>query len=229
VVTPPAPQSRAGLICCTAAQATVDSVAVPPPTSTVAPATRPRIWTPPCSPATCPRHINWWARWRPGWPREGVRPRVASMAGPVGLAGGAAYGASKAALTAMTHGWAAEFSSSSVRINSVAPAPVYTDGANDDLIGQLGATTLRHRAAQPAKIRPGHRAARLSPRQLCHRGDGRWRPHSGLTPTRPPCWSGTMTPKEGPGASGAHHHYLTLSTTTPALWPVLRGRARCPT
>ncbi|MFL6150616.1 MAG: SDR family NAD(P)-dependent oxidoreductase [Pseudonocardiaceae bacterium] len=84
------------------------------------------------------------------------------MAGPVGLAGGAAYGASKAALTAMTHGWAAEFSSSSVRINSVAPAPVYTDGANDDLIGQLGATTLRHRAAQRAEIRPGHRAARLS-------------------------------------------------------------------
>src|ERR1700712_2883930 len=108
------------------------------------------------------------------------------------------------------------------------PPPVHTDGANDDLIGELGATTLRHRAAQPAETRPGHRAARLSPRQLCHRGDGRWRPHCGLTPTRPPCWSGTMTPKEGPGASGAHH-YLTLSTTTPALWPVLRGRARCPT
>jgi hypothetical protein len=34
---------------------------------------------------------------------------VQNMAGRMGLAGGAAYGASKAALTAMTRAWAAKF------------------------------------------------------------------------------------------------------------------------
>ena len=35
---------------------------------------------------------------------------IASMAGQIGLAGGAAYGATKAALSSMTRSWAAEFS-----------------------------------------------------------------------------------------------------------------------
>src|SRR2546426_10541654 len=35
---------------------------------------------------------------------------VSSMAGQIGLAGGAAYGATKAALASMTRAWAAEFS-----------------------------------------------------------------------------------------------------------------------
>jgi NAD(P)-dependent dehydrogenase (short-subunit alcohol dehydrogenase family) len=83
---------------------------------------------------------------------RGAIVSVDSMAGRVGLAGGAAYGASKAALTAMTRAWAAEFSPSGVRVNSVAPGPVYTDGANNELIEQLGTTTLLHRASQPAEI-----------------------------------------------------------------------------
>ena len=37
---------------------------------------------------------------------------VGSMAGQIGLAGGAAYGATKATLAAMTRSWAAEFSPS---------------------------------------------------------------------------------------------------------------------
>lgn len=83
---------------------------------------------------------------------RGVIISVDSMAGRVGLAGGAAYGASKAALTAMTRAWAAEFSPSGVRVNSVAPGPVFTDGANHELVEQLGATTLMARAAQPQEI-----------------------------------------------------------------------------
>jgi NAD(P)-dependent dehydrogenase (short-subunit alcohol dehydrogenase family) len=75
-----------------------------------------------------------------------------SMAGTVGLAGSAAYGATKAALTAMSRAWAAEFSPSGVRVNTVAPGPVFTHGASTDRIEQLGATTLIGRGAQVDEI-----------------------------------------------------------------------------
>jgi NAD(P)-dependent dehydrogenase (short-subunit alcohol dehydrogenase family) len=75
-----------------------------------------------------------------------------SMAGHIGLAGGAAYGASKAALTALTRSWAAEFSPSGVRVNTVAPGPVYSDGASPERIEQLGSTTLFNRGAQVEEI-----------------------------------------------------------------------------
>ena len=77
---------------------------------------------------------------------------VDSMAGRVGLAGGAAYGATKAALTAMSRAWAAEFSPAGVRVNTVAPGPVYSDGAAPERIEALGHTTLMDRAAQPEEI-----------------------------------------------------------------------------
>ena len=51
---------------------------------------------------------------------------LSSMAGGVGLVGGAAYGATKASLEAMTRAWAAEYSASGVRVNAIAPGPVYT-------------------------------------------------------------------------------------------------------
>jgi len=75
-----------------------------------------------------------------------------SMAGRVGLAGSAAYGATKAALTAMSRAWAAEFSAAGVRVNTVAPGPVYTNGASPERIDQLGTTTLVGRAAQVEEI-----------------------------------------------------------------------------
>jgi NAD(P)-dependent dehydrogenase (short-subunit alcohol dehydrogenase family) len=77
---------------------------------------------------------------------------VDSMAGHVGLAGGAAYGATKAALTTMTRSWAAEFSPSGVRVNTVAPGPVFTDESKRDLIENLASTTLFKRGAQPEEI-----------------------------------------------------------------------------
>jgi NAD(P)-dependent dehydrogenase (short-subunit alcohol dehydrogenase family) len=46
-----------------------------------------------------------------------------SMSGTAGCAGSAAYGASKAALSALTRAWAAEFSPAVVRVNAVAPGP----------------------------------------------------------------------------------------------------------
>jgi NAD(P)-dependent dehydrogenase (short-subunit alcohol dehydrogenase family) len=77
---------------------------------------------------------------------------VDSMAGKIGLAGGAAYGASKAALSAMTRAWTAEYSRSGVRINAIAPGPTNTNGALPERIEQLGETTPLHRAAQPNEI-----------------------------------------------------------------------------
>ncbi len=75
-----------------------------------------------------------------------------SMAGAVGLAGGAAYSATKASMSALTRAWAAEFSPAGVRVNAVAPGPVYSDGARPELIDNLAKTTLLGRGAQPEEI-----------------------------------------------------------------------------
>jgi NAD(P)-dependent dehydrogenase (short-subunit alcohol dehydrogenase family) len=77
---------------------------------------------------------------------------VSSMAGQIGLAGAAAYGASKATLASMTRSWAAEFGSAGVRVNAIAPGPVFTNATSRDRIEALGATTLLDRAAQPDEI-----------------------------------------------------------------------------
>jgi NAD(P)-dependent dehydrogenase (short-subunit alcohol dehydrogenase family) len=77
---------------------------------------------------------------------------VGSMAGQIGLAGGAAYGATKATLAAMTRSWAAEFSPRGVRVNAIAAGPVLTPGAAPERIEALGAATLLSRAAQPGEI-----------------------------------------------------------------------------
>ena len=77
---------------------------------------------------------------------------LSSMAGQIGLAGGAAYSATKAALSSMTRAWAAEFSPSGVRVNAIAPGPVYTGGAAPERTEALGNTTLLKRAARPEEI-----------------------------------------------------------------------------
>jgi NAD(P)-dependent dehydrogenase (short-subunit alcohol dehydrogenase family) len=77
---------------------------------------------------------------------------VSSMAGRIGLPAAAAYGATKGALESMTRAWAAEFSPAGVRVNAIAPGPVYTDGAASERTTALGATTPMGRAAQPDDI-----------------------------------------------------------------------------
>ena len=94
------------------------------------------------------------ARLAPGMVARGggAIVNMSSMAGTVGLAGGAAYSATKAALSALTRAWAAEWSPRGVRVNAVAPGPVYTDGASRERITGLGKTTLLGHAAEPEDI-----------------------------------------------------------------------------
>ena len=90
----------------------------------------------------------------PGMAKRGTGSiiNLGSMAGQVGLPGGAAYSATKAALASLARSWAAEFSPQGVRVNTIAPGPAYTDGAAPERIAALGETTLLARAAQPSEI-----------------------------------------------------------------------------
>jgi NAD(P)-dependent dehydrogenase (short-subunit alcohol dehydrogenase family) len=76
---------------------------------------------------------------------------VSSMAGKIGMPGGAAYGATKAAMSSMTQAWAAELASSGIRVNAVAPGPVYT-GVARERTSALGDSTAMGRAAEPEEI-----------------------------------------------------------------------------
>jgi NAD(P)-dependent dehydrogenase (short-subunit alcohol dehydrogenase family) len=90
----------------------------------------------------------------PGMARRGSGSiiNLGSMVGQIGVAGGAAYGATKAALAALTRAWAAEFSPSGVRVNTVAPGPVYTAAVGPERTFSTGKTTLLGRAAESAEI-----------------------------------------------------------------------------
>ena len=77
---------------------------------------------------------------------------MSSMAGQIGLVGSAAYGATKATMSSMTRAWAAEFGPSGVRVNAVAPGPVYTGGADAERTTKLGTATLLNRAANAEEI-----------------------------------------------------------------------------
>jgi NAD(P)-dependent dehydrogenase (short-subunit alcohol dehydrogenase family) len=77
---------------------------------------------------------------------------LGSMAGQIGLDGGAAYGATKAALSSLTRSWAAEFSPRGVRVNAVAAGPVFSTPDRAPLIERLGKTTLLGRGAQVEEI-----------------------------------------------------------------------------
>ncbi len=88
-----------------------------------------------------------------GW---GSIVNITTMAAEVGFVGGAAYGATKAALAALTRSWAAEFASSNVRVNSVSPGPTTTEGTTEvmgpEAIAQVGSTVPLDRSATPDEI-----------------------------------------------------------------------------
>ncbi|MFJ5272664.1 SDR family NAD(P)-dependent oxidoreductase [Streptomyces sp. NPDC088358] len=68
---------------------------------------------------------------------------------------GAAYGASKAGAEILTRYWATEFGPSGVRVNTVSPGPVHTEGTTAMLGKQtelLDRTNARGRAGDPTEI-----------------------------------------------------------------------------
>jgi NAD(P)-dependent dehydrogenase (short-subunit alcohol dehydrogenase family) len=81
---------------------------------------------------------------------------ITTMAAEFGMAGAAAYGASKAAVVALTRTWAVEFASSNVRVNAVSPGPTTTEGTatsmGDDGIASVSSTVPLHRPADAAEI-----------------------------------------------------------------------------
>jgi NAD(P)-dependent dehydrogenase (short-subunit alcohol dehydrogenase family) len=83
---------------------------------------------------------------------QGAIINVGSMAGQIGLVGGAAYGATKAALTALTRAWAAEYSPAGVRVNTISPGPVYTGASSRESLTARGKTTLLSRTAEADEI-----------------------------------------------------------------------------
>lgn len=84
----------------------------------------------------------------------GAIVNVSTMVASRGMAGMAAYGASKAALESLTRSWAAEYGPRGVRINAVALGPILTPASEplaEMLPGLTAAIPLR-RAAQPIEV-----------------------------------------------------------------------------
>jgi NAD(P)-dependent dehydrogenase (short-subunit alcohol dehydrogenase family) len=82
----------------------------------------------------------------------GVIINIASRAGSVGQPNTAAYGATKAALASFARSWAAEYGPAGIRVNAIAPGPVYTNAAERGLFDSLGETTVLGRAGEPREV-----------------------------------------------------------------------------
>ena len=100
--------------------------------------------------ATFPRLTRVAGRSSHGWQRRRRHHQPGQHGSHRGPPGGAAYSGSKAALVAMTRSWAAEYGAGGVRVNAVAPGPVFTEGAKNT--NALARTTLLNRAAQPEEV-----------------------------------------------------------------------------
>ncbi|MEV1021917.1 SDR family NAD(P)-dependent oxidoreductase [Streptomyces sp. NPDC050264] len=79
---------------------------------------------------------------------------ISTMAATIGMSGLAAYGASKAAIEALTKSWTAEYGPQGVRVNVVAPGPTRTpaSAAMGEMFDALTATVPARRGADPDEI-----------------------------------------------------------------------------
>src|ERR1700712_1074517 len=81
---------------------------------------------------------------------------ITTMAAEVAFPGGSAYGATKAALVALTRTWAAEWAPDKIRVNAVSPGPTTTEGTTasmgPDAIADIGTTVPLNRAAAVEEI-----------------------------------------------------------------------------
>ncbi|MGP2436936.1 SDR family NAD(P)-dependent oxidoreductase [Streptomyces sp. JW3] len=85
---------------------------------------------------------------------RGAIVNVSTMVAARGAVGMAAYGASKAALEALTRSWAAEFGPEGVRVNAVALGPSRTEITKSmgDLLDTLAAASPLGRANEPDEV-----------------------------------------------------------------------------
>ena len=67
---------------------------------------------------------------------RGVIINLGSIVAKNGADGGALYGSTKAALVLLTKAWAAEFGPGGVRVDTVSPGPIYTEGSG--ILDELG-------------------------------------------------------------------------------------------
>ena len=81
---------------------------------------------------------------------------ITTMAAEVAFPGGSAYGATKAALVALTRTWAAEWAPDKIRVNAVSPGPTTTEGTTEvmgpDGIPQVASTVPLSRPATVEEI-----------------------------------------------------------------------------
>jgi NAD(P)-dependent dehydrogenase (short-subunit alcohol dehydrogenase family) len=98
------------------------------------------------------------ARLAPGMASRGggAIVNVTTMAADVGLAGAAAYSASKAAVAGLTRSWAAEYAPQNIRVIAVSPGPTTTEGTTSTMgpagISQMASTVPLNRAASVEEI-----------------------------------------------------------------------------
>jgi len=85
---------------------------------------------------------------------HGAIVNVSTMVAARGAAGMAVYGASKAALEALTRSWAAEFGPAGVRVNAVALGPSRTEVTKSmgDMLDTLAAASPLGRANEPDEV-----------------------------------------------------------------------------
>ncbi|GAB2627783.1 SDR family oxidoreductase [Streptomyces capparidis] len=77
---------------------------------------------------------------------------VSSAAGTIGDVNNAVYGATKAAMNSLTRAWAAEYGPAGVRVNAVAPGPVYTPALPKEAADSFIPVIPLGRVAQPEEI-----------------------------------------------------------------------------
>jgi NAD(P)-dependent dehydrogenase (short-subunit alcohol dehydrogenase family) len=85
----------------------------------------------------------------------GAIVNITTMAAELGLPGGSAYGATKAALASLTRTWATEFAAGGVRVNTVSPGPTRTEGVaqmSEEEVAFVSGVTAMGRLAEPSEI-----------------------------------------------------------------------------
>jgi NAD(P)-dependent dehydrogenase (short-subunit alcohol dehydrogenase family) len=80
---------------------------------------------------------------------KGSSVNISTMVADYGAPGTTLYGSSKAAINLLTKTWAAEYGASGVRVNTVSPGPMRTEGtvAMGEGLEQLAAQARAHRPA----------------------------------------------------------------------------------